>query len=81
MRLNSVERVALAYFLSGPKPWDGKRADTVPTTRAVLAHRLSLGLVRSQIGETLPLGVQDGTQLWITPSGREILASLASRAS
>lgn len=30
-RLGSVERVALQHLASAPKPWDGKRADSVPS--------------------------------------------------
>lgn len=73
-RLGSVERVALQHLASAPKPWDGKRADSVPSARTALTRLLSLGLVRSVVGEALPAGIQDDTLLWVTPAGREAIA-------
>jgi hypothetical protein len=73
-RLSSPERLALQHLASAPKPWDGKRADSVPTARSSLTRLLTLGLVRSVLGEALPAGIQDDTLLWVTPAGREALA-------
>jgi hypothetical protein len=72
-RLGSIERIALQHLVSAPKPWDGKRADSVPTARSALTRLLGLGLVRSVVGEALHAGIQDDTLLWVTPAGREAL--------
>jgi hypothetical protein len=72
-RLGSVERIALQHLASAHKPWDGQRADSVPAARSALTRLLSLGLVRSVMGEALPAGIQDDTLLWVTPAGRETL--------
>lgn len=74
IRLSSTERIALQHMVSAPKPWDGQRADAIPAVRSALARLLSLGLVRSRIGEEILGGLQDDTPLWVTPAGREALA-------
>jgi hypothetical protein len=73
-RLSSTERIALEHLASAPKPWDGKRVDSIPTTRSALTRLLSLGLVRSRLDDDLPLGLQSDTPLWLTPAGRDALA-------
>jgi hypothetical protein len=78
VRLSSVERIALRYLALDPKPWDGKRADSIPAPHSILTRLLDRGLVRSQMNESLPRGIEDDTLLWITPDGRAALARTAA---
>jgi len=78
-RLSSVERIALQHIMSAPKPWDGKRADSIPGPRSALTRLVGLGLLRSSASEPMPTTVQDDTPLWITPAGRDAVARATAK--